>query len=105
MGSIHIPSQTEYHAPGSDDTALLHPMPLYRQLVGDLIYIADSAQPEITFVLGFLGVAISMPIVRHWTIMKAKLRNLSKASKYGLHFHPKSPMQINMQMVLKIQSQ
>lgn len=81
-----FPADTPYHAPDNDDDHLPDTVDLYRKLVGELRYIADSTRPDITFVTGRLGAAMDNPTVRHWNIMKATLRYLRHTRNYGLHF-------------------
>lgn len=59
------PANTQYHVPDEEDVHKPETVPLYRKIVGDLRYIADSTRPDITFVVGRLGSAMESPTVSH----------------------------------------
>lgn len=77
----------EYHELNDDDHFLPETIDLYRKLVGDVRYIADSTRPDIAFVAGRLGAASAKPTERHWRLMKAALRYLKRTRNYVLFYH------------------
>lgn len=85
---IHTPfsSNIDYDAHTCKDAPLPDRTELYRKLVGDLRYMVDSKRPDITFFVSRLVTAMVQLTTRHWTIMKAALRYISKTRKYGIHF-------------------
>lgn len=78
-----FPNNTEYHTTTSDDIELPDTVEKFWKLVGDLPYIADSTRPDIVYVVGRLGTAMSKPTVRHWNIMKEVLRSIEKTRNFG----------------------
>lgn len=63
---------------------------LYRKLVRDVRYIADSTRPDLAFVVGRLLAASASPTERHWHIMKSTLRYLKRTRNFGLFFYKKT---------------
>lgn len=59
------PPDTQYHAQDDEEEILLDTVALYRKLVGDLRYIADSTRPDVSYVTGRLGAAMVKPTIRH----------------------------------------
>lgn len=67
------PNNTSYHPPTPQDIELPERQENYMQLVGDLRYIADCTRPDLAYIFGLLGAALSRPTVRHWNMLKATL--------------------------------
>lgn len=86
------PRQTPYNngelicPPHSGDTNTPQHHEKYRQLVGDLRYLADSTRPDLTFVTGKLGAALHQPTARHWAALKAVLRYLQHTLFLGITY-------------------
>lgn len=80
------PTNESYHPPSTEDTEQPETRDKYMQIIGDIRYIADSTRPDLAYVAGRLGAAMSRPTTRHWRIMIATLRYLKKTRNYGLFF-------------------
>lgn len=55
--------------------------------MGTQPYLADFKRPDLTYIVGIMGNALSKPTLRHYNMMTATLRNLTLTSKNELHFH------------------
>lgn len=73
-------------APTDDDTLIRYNMEKYRQLVGDLRYLADSTGPDLAYVTSKLAAAISKTTTRHWAALKAVIRYLICTPMMGIIF-------------------
>ena len=61
--------------------------PLYRSLVGKLLYLSVVSRPDLSFVVSNLGQFLSNPGKAHWLGAKRVLRYLKDCSDYRLVYH------------------
>lgn len=74
----------ELHPPVASDQKMPDTIDKYRQLVGDLRYLADCTRPDLTYITGKLGAAAHSPTHRHWVALKAVIRYLRQTQQTGL---------------------
>jgi len=58
----------------------------YRELVGDLIYLANATRPDIAFAASILSCFCANPGYKHWLIAKCVLRYLEATSYYAITY-------------------
>lgn len=77
---------TELHSPTADDIHMPASIDNYRQIVGDLRYLADSTRPDLTYITAKLGGGLQAPTERHWEALKRVIRYLKQSQKTGLRY-------------------
>lgn len=78
--------QNDLHAPCPDDTHMPHTIDKFRQIVGDMRYLADSTRPDLAFITTKLGAAMHAPTARHWAALKAAIRYLIHTVHTGITY-------------------
>lgn len=74
-------------------------MSKYRNIIGDLRYLADCTRPDLSYIFGRRGTEIDKPTATHYKMMKATLRNLAETGDYGLYFQKsKTPNDITTEV-------
>jgi len=63
----------------------------YRELVGNLMHLAVTVRPDISFSVGVLSRHLSSPSLAHWQAAKGVLRYLSGTADYGITYTKKTP--------------
>lgn len=76
----------QIHPPTLADVSLPEVTETYRQLVGDLRYLADSTQFDLSYATGNLCTAVNQSTTRHWHSMKSKIRYLIHTANTGILF-------------------
>ena len=81
-----VPANTSVHLVPTTDKDELAPEPLYRALVGCLLYLANTTRPDIAMAVGSCARFVSKPSLTHWKAAKHILRYLRGTSDLGLTF-------------------
>lgn len=76
-GTVLVPTETGLIADGG---------PAYAELVGGLLYLATTTQPDIAFATGVLSRFMHAPEESHWRAAKQVLRYLAGTAIIGLCF-------------------
>ena len=63
----------------------------YRELVGSLLWLANSTRPVISFAVNQVAKYCCDPRVAHWNACKRILRYLSETADFGIHYTSVSP--------------
>ncbi|XP_067128467.1 uncharacterized protein [Centruroides vittatus] len=58
----------------------------YRELIGGLLYLANSTRPDLAFAASMLSRFCSNPGIVHWKMAKRVLRYIQATVNYGLHY-------------------
>ena len=75
------------HCPTMDkDKAEMKKLP-YRNLIGELLYLAHSSRPDISYSVGVLSRFMENPGKKHWEAAKRILRYLRGSKDFGLTFN------------------
>lgn len=78
------PEGAEYHAPITTDVVMSDIYTQYKQIGGDVRYIADSKRPGPSYLISWLGESMQKPTKRHFSIIKSTLQYLTKKRNYGI---------------------
>ena len=62
----------------------------YKQLIGELLYVANTSRPDISFAVNYAARFQAAPEDIHFTILKRILRYLKGTSSYGIEIKPTS---------------
>lgn len=73
-----------HHAPAPDDEYKPGTETKFKQLIGELRYLADCTRLDLSFIVGRLGAAEPQPTARHWQLLKATMRYLAGKRNYGI---------------------
>jgi hypothetical protein len=88
---IPVSTPMDQHLPLSKEKSnKLAPSVPYRQLVGQLLYLAYTARPDIAAAVGVLCKFSNDPRTDHWTAAKKVLRYLKGTSELKLFLQPNS---------------
>lgn len=69
------------------------------QLVRDLLYLADSTRPDLSYVTGNLCTAVNPPTTRHWHAIKSKIRYIIQTAHTGILFQSERPRAPNITLL------
>ncbi|XP_067121058.1 uncharacterized protein [Centruroides vittatus] len=58
----------------------------YRELIGGLLYLANSTRPDLAFAASMLSRFCSNPGIVHWKMAKRVLRYIQATVNYGIHY-------------------
>ncbi|XP_067136098.1 uncharacterized protein [Centruroides vittatus] len=58
----------------------------YRELIGGLLYLANSTRPDLAFAASVLSCFCSNPGIVHWKMAKSLLRYIQATVNYGLNY-------------------
>ena len=62
----------------------------YKQLIGELLYVANTSRPDISFAVNYAARFQAAPEDIHFTILKRILRYLKGTASYGIQIKPES---------------
>ena len=88
--SLSITEKCRAPSPKETDVYMPNITAVYRQILGELRWIADCTRPDITFAVSKLAVAMMKPTKRHWHLLKYLLRVLKGTINYALVYPGKS---------------
>lgn len=81
------PSRTILHPTLPNEPPITDHHANYRQLVGDLRYLADTTRPDLAMAASKLGGANHAPTARHFSLLKSTLRYLQSHRNLALSYH------------------
>ena len=59
---------------------------LYREVVGNVMYLMTGTRPDLAFAVGKLSQYVSSPHKHHWLALKRVMRYVQGTSEYGILF-------------------
>ncbi|XP_068307483.1 secreted RxLR effector protein 161-like [Pyrus communis] len=77
--------------PKKDEEEILEPEVPYLSAIGVLLYLAQCARPDISFVVNFLARYINVPTCKHWNGVKDIFCYLKGTTDLGLFYTRESP--------------
>ena len=59
---------------------------LYRQVIGTLLFLANSTRPDISYAISYLSRYVQKPLNHHWISLKRIMRYLVGTKQFGLFY-------------------